>query len=78
MTDDFEVVPDFMRSRTTSGRGRKPSNPLSRALLNEQTVRVAKERSWGSLYKLAKSHGMQAHVHKIEKGFIVWFEKLEE
>lgn len=80
----FQLVPDYLREDKTS-RGRIPKSNLSKALLNGSTVFISGERkTWGSLYTLAKNHGLIARtrrkvLHKpggeSEEGTLIWFEE---
>lgn len=75
---EFRVVPDSLREREPLRRGRVPKNKLSRALLNGQTIFVAGKTKHGSIYTLARNHGMTAHTKLTdlngEIGSLVWFE----
>jgi hypothetical protein len=75
----FRVVPDSLRERQPIVRGRTPKNPLSKALLNGQTVFITgPKKTWGSLYTLAKNHDKQCKTQRQiinnEEGTVVWFE----
>lgn len=76
---NFKVVPDVLREREPLVRGRIPRNPLSKALLNGQTVFITgKNQTWGSLYTLAKNHNKQCKTKRTiintESGTLAWFE----
>lgn len=76
---DFKVVPDSLREKEPISRGRTPKTQLSRALLNGQTVFVrGPNKTFGSLYNLAKNHGMSARTKRMqlndEEGTLIWFE----
>lgn len=76
---NFKVVPDVLREREPLVRGRIPRNPLSKALLNGQTVFITgKKQTWGSLYTLAKNHNKQCKTKRTtinsEEGTLCWFE----
>ena len=75
----FKVVPDVLREREPLVRGRIPRNPLSKALLNGQTVFIpGRKQTWGSLYTLAKNHNKQCKTKRTvineEAGTLAWFE----
>ena len=78
--DKFRVVPDSLRNRDPVARGRKPHSLVSLALLGGQTIFLyaKKGKTWGSLYRLAKKHKMQARVRwttiNREEGYVIWFE----
>lgn len=79
---EYRIVPDELRDEEPK-RGREPKSNLSRMLLNGSTVFVPGPRkTWGSLYDLAKNHGMIAHVQRRivngEDGMLIWFDKPEE
>lgn len=74
----FRIVPDNLRDREPLVRGRIPRNPLSKALLNGQTVFITgKKQTWGSLYTLARNHGRKAKTQRTiingEEGTLAWF-----
>ena len=74
----FRIVPDNLRDREPLVRGRIPRNPLSKALLNGQTVFITgKKLTWGSLYTLAMNHGRKAKTQRTiingEEGTLAWF-----
>lgn len=76
----FKVVPDVLREREPLVRGRIPRNPLSKALLNGQTVFITgKKQTWGSLYTLAKNHNKQCKTKRTtinnDEGTLCWFEE---
>lgn len=76
---NFKVVPDNLREREPLTRGRVPKNPLSKALLNGQTVFISgPKQTWGSLYTLAKNHEKKAKTKRTvlnnEEGTLCWFE----
>lgn len=78
---EFRAVPDELRDENQK-RGREPKTLLSRALLNGGTLFVpGQKKTWGSLYDLARNHGMKAHVrrHSIngEEGTLIWFDQEE-
>lgn len=75
----FRVVPDSLREREPLLRGRVPKNPLSKALLNGQTVFITgPKQTWGSLYTLASNHNKRAKTKRTvvngEEGTLAWFE----
>jgi len=75
----FKIVPDALREREPLVRGRIPKNPLSKALLNGQTVFITgPSKTWGSLYTLAVNHGKKAKTKRTiingEEGTLAWFE----
>ena len=76
---EFRIVPDIVRNREPVKRGRKPSG-VSKKLLQERTVFIptTEKKTWGNLYRLAKSHGLQAKVrweddYFGEQGYTIWF-----
>lgn len=77
---EFKVVPDVLREREPLVRGRIPRNPLSKALLEGQTVFITgKNQTWGSLYTLAKNHNKQCKTKRTvinnQAGTLAWFEE---
>ena len=75
----FRTVPDIIRNREPTVRGRKPRSPLSKALLTNKTVFVeGKNKTWGSLYRLAHNHELRARVCQTNingvEGYVIWFE----
>lgn len=75
---NFKVVPDVLREREPLVRGRIPRNPLSKSLLNGQTVFITgKKQTWGSLYTLAKNHNQQCKTKRTtingDEGTLCWF-----
>lgn len=78
----FRVVPDALREREPLIRGRIPKNPLSKALLNGQTVFITgKKQTWGSLYTLARNHNKKCKTQRTiingEEGTLAWFAEEE-
>lgn len=78
----FRIVPDALREREPLVRGRIPKNPLSKALLQGQTVFITgPKQTWGSLYTLAANHNKKCKTKRTiintEEGTLAWFEDLE-
>lgn len=79
----FKIVPDSLRERQPLTRGRIPISPLSKGLLNGQTVFITgPKKTWGSLYTLAKNHNKrcktQRQIINGEEGTLVWFLEKED
>lgn len=80
---NFRVVPDVLREREPNVRGRIPKNPLSKALLEGQTVFITgPKQTWGSLYTLAKNHNKKCRTKRTiingDEGTLCWFEEDEK
>lgn len=78
--NDYRIVPDIIRNRDPVARGRKPKSGISQMLLQKRTVFVPSDtkKTWGNIYRLAKSHGLKAHIRQTdingEQGYVMWFE----
>lgn len=75
----WRPVPDSLREREPIRKGRAPKSKLSRALLSGSTIFVVgQNKTFGSLYTLAKNHNKVCKTQRTELndeyGTLVWFE----
>lgn len=80
---EWRIVPDNLRERKPVRRGRAPKNELSQRLLNGSTVFIeGQNKTFGSLYTLAKNHNKVCKTQRTEingeQGTLIWFEDFVE